>query len=288
MIKIKGHSNFKVEIKNIDNIQLISKSSNNKDRNRLNNQIKKQIYMYENNIFNNVCIPKIIKKIDINIGVEYLMEYIYNSENCIDFLLNNNIIKIDKFINDIIEILQIYINNCTNKKINKNVLFNKIDDVKNIIFNNKFLNDINIQKYIDYLYADIDEICKLDIPIGICHGDFTLSNILIDPNNMKLYLIDFLDSFIETPFFDIIKLRQDTKYYWTLNLCNFEYDNNKILIILNYIDKKIDNYFEKYDFYRKGYKYFQILNILRVLQYCKEDKIKNKLFTILNSIYNIK
>ncbi len=33
-------------------------------------------------------------------------------------------------------------------------------------------------------------------------------------------MIDFLDSFIETPLMDIVKLRQDTKYNWSYLLVN--------------------------------------------------------------------
>ena len=60
-------------------------------------------------------------------------------------------------------------------------------------------------------------------------------------------------------------------------------DKNKIKIVLNYLDKKIDNYFQKYDFYNdKIYDYFKIMNLLRVLQYCKNKDIKDFLMNCLN------
>ena len=43
---------------------------------------------------------------------------------------------------------------------------------------------------------------------------------------MRLYLIDFLDSVIESPLFDIIKIRQDTYFNWTINICDFSFDTN--------------------------------------------------------------
>ena len=113
---------------------------------------------------------------------------------------------------------------------------------------------------------------KMNIPVGYCHGDLTLSNILINPGNRKLYLIDFLDNFVETPLQDIVKLRQDTYFFWTLSMCNFKFDKIKITNILYHFDKIISQYFQKYNFY-KYYKYFQILNLLRVLQYSKNKKI---------------
>ena len=41
---------------------------------------------------------------------------------------------------------------------------------------------------------------------------------IIDTHNDKICLIDFLDSFVETPFFDILKLRQDTSFLWTISM----------------------------------------------------------------------
>jgi hypothetical protein len=52
------------------------------------------------------------------------------------------------------------------------------------------------------------------IPIGTCHGDLTLSNIIITQDN-KMYLFDFLDSYIESPLQDVAKLIQDFDYGWS-------------------------------------------------------------------------
>ena len=88
--------------------------------------------------------------------------------------------------------------------------------------------------------------------------------------------------FIETPLFDIIKIRQDTKYFWSLKMMNINIDVNKIKIVLNNLDKKIDSYFKKYKFYNsKLYDYFEIINLLRILQYCKLPEVKDFLLKCL-------
>lgn len=72
------------------------------------------------------------------------------------------------------------------------------------------------------------------LPIGACHGDFTLSNVLVltplsgdglplspraqTKDTFRIALIDFLDSFVESPLADMAKLCQDLKYGWTLRL----------------------------------------------------------------------
>jgi len=61
----------------------------------------------------------------------------------------------------------------------------------------------------------LEENCPetLNIPVGKCHGDLTMSNIILSSN--ELYLFDFLDSFVETPLQDVSKLIQDMKYGWS-------------------------------------------------------------------------
>jgi hypothetical protein len=51
------------------------------------------------------------------------------------------------------------------------------------------------------------------IPTGYCHGDLTFENILVHQSN--LYFIDFLDSFIETPYLDLSKLLLDILVLWS-------------------------------------------------------------------------
>jgi RIO-like serine/threonine protein kinase len=51
------------------------------------------------------------------------------------------------------------------------------------------------------------------IPTGYCHGDLTFENILV--HQSSLYFIDFLDSFIETPYLDLSKLLLDVLVLWS-------------------------------------------------------------------------
>ncbi len=108
---------------------------------------------------------------------------------------------------------------------------------------------------------------------------------IYDFDNDVIYLIDFLDSFIETPLFDIIKIRQDTKYQWSLNLVNFEYNYITISGYLDLFDNIIHNYYKNYNFYNHYY-FFQIINLLRVLQYTKDIKIMNYLIKNINQLKN--
>ena len=285
---IKGHSNFDINIININNNKFLCKSSNNyADSIRLNNQIEKQQIHGKLFKFN---IPNIIFKSHIVNNRQYfLMNYLNNSENIFNYIINNNYLVIENIFIFIKNIIDIYIDNSIYKKLDKVIISDKIDSIKRNIENINKNNFFDKEEYnflinkINILKNDIEKICNIYIPVGYCHGDLTLSNMLLNTIDNNIYLIDFLDSFIETPLFDIIKIRQDTELFWSLNMITTNIDKNKIKIILKYLDKKIDNYFQKYDFYKdKIYDYFKIINLLRVLQYCNNKDIKKFLMKYLN------
>jgi hypothetical protein len=51
------------------------------------------------------------------------------------------------------------------------------------------------------------------VPAGYCHGDLTFENILV--RDGEVYLVDFLDSFADTPYVDFSKLLQDVLLMWS-------------------------------------------------------------------------
>ena len=53
----------------------------------------------------------------------------------------------------------------------------------------------------------------ISIPVGDCHGDLTMSNIIFWVGKYISYR--FLPSFIETPLWDVVKLEQDLIMGWS-------------------------------------------------------------------------
>lgn len=70
-------------------------------------------------------------------------------------------------------------------------------------------SDLQIDRYVQYCLA----FDWSSIPTGYCHGDLTFENILV--HQSRLYFIDFLDSFIETPYLDLSKLLLDILVLWS-------------------------------------------------------------------------
>ena len=139
--------------------------------------------------------------------------------------------QLNWLINEIISIIDKFINDCEYKFIDEYILLNKINDIKNKINENKFINN-DFKDIFYFLENETHKIKKIKLPINICHGDLTLCNILIKNKEKNIFLIDFLDSFLESPIVDMVKIRQDTKYKWCINM----------FIEKDKINDKIENY----------------------------------------------
>ena len=193
------------------------------------------------------------------------------SLDCITFIHRCSIKEVEFLISSIVGFIDNSILEAKFSKFEKDVFLLKYTSVKENLKGCEFYNDIKPRfSKIDRIFLSLE---ARDIPIGFCHGDLTLSNILIRRKSKKVCLIDFLDTFLESPIQDMVKIRQDTKYMWSLNLYPLPVDLTKISIIFDYIDKKIDNHFMKYDFYKYFYQSFQIMNLLRLLQYCSNKNV---------------
>ncbi|TXI21822.1 MAG: hypothetical protein E6Q67_07080 [Roseateles sp.] len=75
--------------------------------------------------------------------------------------------------------------------------------------------DLELKRLVDACLSVVDALpAEMPFPMGPCHGDLTLSNVILDPVS-GITLIDFLDTFLETPLQDVAKLKQDFVYGWS-------------------------------------------------------------------------
>ena len=267
-IMIKGNSNFVISIDDYCKKKVIKKMAiNDSDLCRLKKQMDKQKMFSHIMLYNDIFkIPVILHSQDNY----FLMDYIHNAKNCINLLEQITQRQLDWFTNQLISFIEKNISRSTFYQIDDKII-EKVDDI--ILKCN-----IDKKKYFQY------DAKNIIIPVGECHGDLTLSNVLV--NYDKIYLIDFLDNFVETPLQDIVKLRQDTKYYWTLDLYEGIIDKNSIRIKLNYMDNLIHSYFSRYEFYNKHYDIFQTINLLRIVPYIKTEQMLSNILKYIEDIYN--
>ena len=106
---------------------------------------------------------------------------------------------------------------------------------------------------------------KICIPKGNCHGDLTTSNI-IATGGSTFYLIDFLPCFLETPLWDILKIKQDLLYGWTTrHLKGYTLNNAKILNKF-----LIPQQLKKFEGENNITNLFDAINIARLVPYIKD------------------
>lgn len=271
---IKGHSGCKVEVLRSEQALVVRKSTMDKCYiPRLKQQAEKQKKYLSNNDLGFIRVPQVLNETSREDYYYFEMEFFLSSDY-ISYLQTSCKKDIDIIVERLITFIDDNIKKCDQVAIDAlKILLVKYNDVKKTISGNEKLGELSpmLFKELDHVFYSLKQ--PMNIPIGYCHGDLTFSNILFDKSNRNIVLIDFLDSFIETPLQDIVKIRQDTKYNWSLNLYEKKYDKTRILIIMKYIDDKIDMYFKKYAFYNNYYLIFQLMNFVRILQYAQDIKI---------------
>ena len=281
-IDIKGHSGCNIDIIEEGDNLLVKKST-------LDKKYLKRLELQGNKQMNDKCLTDSIynpsiSKIEANEDECYiLMDYIY-ANNFIDYFEKASPQDIDHFIDNFIKYIHNEIDKCEIKKVSKNVFIDKFNSVvKNCEKNDLLKGNMRVKSILkdcENVFTNMPE--EFEIPVGICHGDLTFSNILFSSN--KFYFIDYLDSFIETPIQDIVKLRQDTKYFWSTMMYKKKYDVVRLNIIFNYIDDKISEHFSNFEYYYRNYDRLQLMNILRILPYVKEEKVRDFVLNILSAL----
>lgn len=271
-LDIQGHSGCDISIVTEDNELHIHKSTHDPGYvPRLVNQANKQIAAAQTE-YQHIRVPKIFEVEQSSTDATIKMEYIY-SKNFVEYFENAGFEQIKYLIGAIKYFIDLEINASTMQTVPSNILTDKMADVARKVEKNAHLkDDAEAQELVRRSSEVMNVVGDMVMPVGTCHGDLTFSNILFNGNNY--YLIDFLDSFIESPLLDIVKIRQDTAYLWSTLMYHKPFDKVRLSIVSEKIDKAIDEYFTaKYDWYRTYYMPLQLMNFLRILQYGKDDKV---------------
>lgn len=259
--------------------------------------------------------------------------------NAISFLSCCTVEGVEYFGNKLVEILEQYVNFSPLSKAPASTFIEKLHDVQRILSKNSFLHGAErefvlteclpklLSRFEPEQCDSIDEetgLGLLHIPLGKCHGDLTLSNLLVQERFARdseptIVVIDFLDSFIESPLADLAKMAQDLLYGWTLRLTMIEQtrtaqkshsqplDYIRLFSVFELLHRKIQLRFsdiemnanrrqkeEKEDeepkrptvvWYDKWFHPMLTINQLRVLQYSQDADVVGYLVRTLRAEY---
>lgn len=270
-IEVKGHSGCQIDIVREGQDLFIFKSS--KDKKYLPRLLKQAEKQHEASLleYQHIRVPNIFDIATDDTSVSIKMEYVY-SKNFIEYFESAGFEQIKYFIKALELFVDKEIQHSKLRNVDGKIVKDKFNDVKTKILSNPLLkDDDDILEFMEKSSVLFNNKDVYVLPVGICHGDLTFSNVLFNGNNY--YLIDFLDSFIESPLLDIVKIRQDSAHLWSQLMYTKPYDKLRLQIICEKIDKEIDRYFGQYKWYCEYYNIFQLMNMLRILQYAKENKV---------------
>ena len=271
-IEVKGHSGCDIKVVRENGNLYVDKSSYDpKYFKRLIRQAEKQISASLPE-YQHIRVPKVHAILETADKVCIRMDYVY-SKNFVEFFEQAGFEQVGYLIDALIMYLEKEIKDSPEEIVKKDLVLEKFEDVKKKTLSNQHLaGDIEIEEIIGKSQQIFRKMSDMKIPVGICHGDLTFSNILFNGNNY--YLIDFLDSFIESPLLDIVKLRQDTAWLWSQLMYVNPCDEIRLRIAFRKVDENIDRYFrEKYTWYNEYYSPMQLMNFLRILQYAHEENV---------------
>lgn len=279
-IDVGGHSGCSINIIERDRQLLLSKSCIDAGyAPRLIKQADKQQKFFEAG-FERVQTPLIHSVEQHGNTCTVIMDYIH-SLNFVEFLDTAGFEKIERFSQQLVQFIEWEIQRSEMLKLPEATVTDKFSDVAGKIAEVYHDNEeiLLLLARSEPVFAGSGELC---IPVGQCHGDLTLSNIIF--NHDRIFLVDFLDSFIESPLIDMVKLRQDTALGWSYLMYGKNYDKVRHQITMQWFDQVLEHHFMQYGWYVKYYSDFQLLNLLRILQYAKEPGVTAFLKTSISKI----
>ena len=285
-IEVKGHSGCQIDvITEQDGIFVYKSTADPKYLVRLSKQAEKQRVAAEVQ-YPHIRVPKVFEIQQSSDTCVVKMQYVY-SKNFIEFFQQAGFEQVDYLIGALEYFIEYEIGKSKLQQVPASIFQDKFAEIRSKCEANPlYQGDETIADILVRASSVFDSLGELLIPVGLSHGDLTFSNILFNGNNY--YLIDFLDSFIETPLQDIVKIRQDTAHRWSQLMYTKPYDEVRLHIICDKIDREIDAYFSnKYEWYRTYYPVMQLMNMLRILPYAQEEKVveflKDALLSLLDS-----
>lgn len=280
-IEVKGHSGCEIKVVREERRLYVYKSSRDpKYLDRLMLQARKQQQAARRQ-YHHIRVPEIhaVRRSEKEAVIK--MDYVY-SRNFVEFFEQAGFEQVHYLTDALIAFLESEVKNSPLGQVARGIVTDKFSDVKRkTLASPRLAEDPETNKILDRSQEIFAALPDMRIPVGTCHGDLTFSNILFNGNNY--YLIDFLDSFIESPLLDIVKLRQDTAWMWSQLMYTRSCDTIRLRIVMGNIDQALDTHFaDAYPWYRQYYRPLQLMNFLRILQYAKEPRVIDYLKRAIN------
>lgn len=216
-LALTGHSKFKVELSRFDNRDVVIKSAPTGELyKRLKSQMSKQVT--STIFYDKFQTPELIVELASNRA--FVMEYLDFLAPC-DYLCMTSPSDCSWFYAKVLHYIEHIFKYSVKAPFDGMIFDEKVADVAmkvscNPVIETVFKGRERINSLTMSLLKMSDTFRGKNDFHGWCHGDFTLSNLLIDRVNKKVAWLDFLDGWDHSPYIDIAKIAQETRYKWSM------------------------------------------------------------------------
>ena len=194
---------------------------------------------------------------------DFLMEYVHGC-SILDLIEYEQIDILKSLVDYLFDLIEWETSLCKNRKVPVYRFMDKLCKIP------------DVSNFKNILKKKLVENNKSMIPIGFCHGDLTLSNIIY---SKKIYLVDLHDPFIESPLQDICKLFQEVDLKWSFLMSKKSVDKPKINIAYDFLCKRVydkaELFCRKYSINREVLFLFHFMTLYRLFAYTKTKNMKN-------------
>lgn len=159
-----------------------------------------------------------------------------------------------------------------------------IQKVRNIQIKAPGFLHSEVHNVIVHMLNMLDTIDFIDIPIGLCHGDLTLANIMVCSEAGQICYIDHLPCYVNSPWMDFAKMEQEIELGWSTLLLGKSSAN--YLAAISMMSGIIQYCSNAMDLDSVDYKIVKSINLLRLLPYCKDETIAAKITAQYNSLWS--
>lgn len=207
-----------------------------------------------------------------------VMEYV-PFEDYVAFVETHSYSDVELSVKRIVELLRFWQSDSGLTVSAKSYVSNAIREAGLLPFTNKMF-----EKFLKDL-AFIASGREFLIPAGYCHGDLTMSNFLFEPRGERIALVDWHDRTPMSIVFDLIKLRQDAVWHWTLLNHNRGHDLKKVKMADYYLGEALNKAFGPI-ISTSTFAVLEAVNYLRILSYVRESHMQRRLMDIaMKSVY---
>lgn len=270
-LELLGHSGCDVRIDIVNGQPVVVKSAVGRGpADRLRLQMSKQMSALEANTLSAVRIPAVISERSDADFYEATMEYVYY-ESALQCVSKVSLTGLQS----VAEIVDVYIREQLKVAVFVDAPTEsfeaKLDEISR-----RLTDQGSFEQYdgaIRAVRTRLDRVGAVAMPCAVGHGDLTFSNIMIASDCRAIGLIDFLDSFIDSPLIDLAKLRQDTRFCWTALMVNGTVDVVRFVQTMGYLDRYLETSFGVYDWYRSYMPMMMSLTLLRIAPYATSAEV---------------